>query len=48
MARKRRGQTRSIGVARRRCKGKKGRKLKACMARVMKGPKRKARKRRRR
>jgi len=40
-------QTRSIGVARRRCKGKKGRALKTCMRRVMKGPsKRKKRKKR--
>ncbi len=44
MARKKRkGQTRSVGVARKRCKGKKGRKLSSCMKRVMKGPKRKKR-----
>ena len=39
-------QTRSVGVARKRCKGKKGRKLSTCMKRVMKGPKKKASKRR--
>lgn len=32
-------QTRSIGVARRACKGKKGRKLSKCMKRKLKGPK---------
>ncbi len=37
-------QTRSIGVARKRCKNKKGRALSACMKRVMKGPKKKKKK----
>ena len=39
-------QTRSIGVARKRCKGKKGAKLKSCMKRVMKGGKSGRRKKR--
>jgi len=36
---RRKGQTKSIGVARKRCKGKKGNELKRCMRRVMKGGK---------
>jgi len=32
-------QTRKIGVARKRCRGKKGRALSTCMKRVMKGGK---------
>ncbi len=39
-------QTRSIGVARKRCRGKKGRALKTCMRRVMKGPKKKRKRKR--
>jgi len=40
----RKKQTRSIGVARKRCKGKKGKALSTCMKSVMKGPKRKKKK----
>ena len=39
-------QTKSIGVARKRCKGKKGTALKTCMRRVMKGGKTGRRKKR--
>jgi len=47
--RKAKGCTRKIGVARKRCKGKKGAKLKKCLRRVMCGPKkRKARRKKRR
>ena len=38
--------TRKIGVARTRCKGKKGAKLKKCLKRVMCGPKKKRKVRR--
>jgi len=41
-------QTRSIGVARKACKGRKGRALSQCMKRKMKGPKKKAKKRKKR
>ncbi len=40
-------QTRSVGVARKRCKGKKGRALSTCMKRVMKGPKKPVKRKRR-
>jgi len=40
--------TKNIGVARKRCKGKKGRNLSQCMKREMKGPKKKTKKRKRR
>lgn len=38
-------QTKSIGTARKRCKGKKGSKLKTCMRKAMKGGKTGRRKR---
>ena len=38
--------TKKIGIARHRCKGKKGAKLKKCLKRVMCGPKKKKKVRR--